>query len=118
MRKEAVLANRWAIPTFVWGTKKNDEYLSQDRIVGVPAEIRTSYLLCQLNIGMCIPIARQRVGKHIPAAHAKATIEGCLLGDGAVNTLFNNKKTIFSVGSTSRLYNEDLTRLEILVEGD
>jgi hypothetical protein len=30
-------------------------------------------------IVMCIPIARQQVGKHIPATQAHATIEGHLL---------------------------------------
>jgi hypothetical protein len=35
---------------------------------------------------MCIPIAKQRVDKHIPATHEHA-IERLLLGNGAVNIL-------------------------------
>jgi hypothetical protein len=39
------------------------------------------------NIMTCISIDRQRVGKHIPTTHEKATIEGHpLLGNGSVNT--------------------------------
>jgi hypothetical protein len=71
-------------------------------------------------ISASIPIARQRVGKHI-----SATTGRLLLGNGVVNTLFNNKKRCF-VGSAPRLYNEDLTQLEwelgqvleMAVEGD
>jgi hypothetical protein len=51
-----------------------------------------SYLVCQLNIAMCIPTARQQIGEHIPTTHANATIEGRLLGNGAVNTIFNNTR--------------------------
>jgi hypothetical protein len=47
---------------------------------------------------MCIPIARQRVGKHIPATHAHATIGRLLLGNGAVNTHFNNRRRCFPWG--------------------
>jgi hypothetical protein len=43
----------------------------------------------------CRPISRQRVGKHIPATHADATIGRLLLGNGAVNTLFNNRIKCF-----------------------
>jgi hypothetical protein len=39
----------------------------------------------------CIPIARQRVGKHIPATHVKATAWLVLLGNGAVNVLRNDR---------------------------
>jgi hypothetical protein len=45
----------------------------------------------------CILIARQRVGKHIPATLVHATIGHPLLGKEAVNT-------VFSVGSVSRSY--------------
>jgi hypothetical protein len=38
------------------------------------------------NTVTCISITRQRVGKHIPAAHAHATIGRLLLGNGPVNT--------------------------------
>jgi hypothetical protein len=41
----------------------------------------------------CILIARQRLGKHIPA-----TIGRLLLGNGAVNTLFNNIRRCFPWG--------------------
>jgi hypothetical protein len=50
------------------------------------------------NIVTCITIARQRVGKHIPAKHAHATIGRLLLGNGAVNRLFNNKRQCFTWG--------------------
>jgi hypothetical protein len=60
----------------------------------------------------CLPIAKRRVGKHIQATHAHATIGRLLLGNGAVSTLFNIRMQYFSVGSTPRLYNEDLTRLD------
>jgi hypothetical protein len=46
----------------------------------------------------CIPIARQRVAKHIPATHAHATIGRLLLGNGAVNTAFNNRRRCFPWG--------------------
>jgi hypothetical protein len=50
----------------------------------------------------CIPIAKQRLGKHIPATNVHATIEGYLsLRNGAVNT-------VFSITSDPRLYNESL----------
>jgi hypothetical protein len=39
------------------------------------------------NIVTCIPIARQRVGRHIPAIHVHTRIGCLLLGKGAVNTL-------------------------------
>jgi hypothetical protein len=35
----------------------------------------------------CIPIARQRLGKHIPAKHTGATEGGPLIGNEPVNTL-------------------------------
>jgi hypothetical protein len=43
----------------------------------------------RVNIGVlvtCIPIARQRLGKHIPAKHTRATEGRPLLGNGPVNT--------------------------------
>jgi hypothetical protein len=55
---------------------------------------------------MCIPIARQRLSKHIPTTHAHTTIGHLLLGNGVVNTLL-------SMGFAPRLYNEDLTQLEL-----
>jgi hypothetical protein len=46
----------------------------------------------------CILIARQQVGRHIPATHMHAIIEGHpLLGNGGVNT-------VFSVGSVQSVY--------------
>jgi hypothetical protein len=36
---------------------------------------------------MCIPIARQRVCKDIPATHAHATIRHQLLGEGPIETV-------------------------------
>jgi hypothetical protein len=38
-----------------------------------------------MNIVMCISIARQQVGKQIPATHAHVTIGHPLLGNGPVN---------------------------------
>jgi hypothetical protein len=35
---------------------------------------------------MCIPIAKQRFGKHIPAKRMRATERRPLLGNGPVNT--------------------------------
>jgi hypothetical protein len=35
---------------------------------------------------MCIPVARQRLGKRIPAKHMHATIGSPLLGNDPVNT--------------------------------
>jgi hypothetical protein len=46
-----------------------------------------------------IPIARQRVGKHIPANQAHATIGHRLLRSGPVNMHSWQQKTVFSVGS-------------------
>jgi hypothetical protein len=52
----------------------------------------------KLHTVMCIPIATQRLGKHIPAIHVQATIEGHpLLGNRAVNM-------VFSVSSVPRSY--------------
>jgi hypothetical protein len=52
-----------------------------------------------MNIVTCIPIARQRVDKHIPATCVHATEEGLpLLGNGAVNMHSWQQKTMFSVG--------------------
>jgi hypothetical protein len=50
------------------------------------------------NTVTCILIARQRLGKHIPAIHAYVTIGRLLLGKAAVNTLFNNRTRCFSWG--------------------
>jgi hypothetical protein len=48
----------------------------------------------------CLPIARQRLGKHISATNAHATIEGYpLLSNESVNT-------VSSMVSDPRLYNE------------
>jgi hypothetical protein len=44
------------------------------------------YIYIYIYIVTCIPIARQRVGKHIPATHANAIIGRLLLGNGPVNT--------------------------------
>jgi hypothetical protein len=38
------------------------------------------------DIVTCIPIARQRLGKHIQAAHEQAAIGHPLIGNGPVNT--------------------------------
>jgi hypothetical protein len=53
----------------------------------------------------CIPIAKQRLGKHIPAKRTHATEGHPLLGNRPVNKLFNN--------IAPRLYNEDLMHLDI-----
>jgi hypothetical protein len=38
----------------------------------------------------CTPIAKQRVGEHIPAVQAQVTIKGhSLLDNGPVNTMFS-----------------------------
>jgi hypothetical protein len=65
-----------------------------------------------IHIVMCIAIARQRHGKHIPATNMHATIRGYpLLGNGAVNT-------VFSMGSDPRLYNKSLFLAREIVGGD
>lgn len=44
----------------------------------------------ELYIVICIPIARQWLGKHFSATNVNATIEGYpLLGNGDVNTVFS-----------------------------
>jgi hypothetical protein len=43
------------------------------------------------------------------------TIERLLLCNGAVNTFFNKRKPVFSVGSALRLYNEDLNGARIRI---
>jgi hypothetical protein len=45
-----------------------------------------------------IPIVRQRVGKHIPAEKTSRTIGYLSLGNGVVNTLFNNRRQCFLWG--------------------
>jgi hypothetical protein len=55
------------------------------------------YIFNKRNV-TCIPIARQQVGKHIPATHEQATIGRLLLGNGAVNRL-RQQCELFSVGS-------------------
>jgi hypothetical protein len=40
----------------------------------------------QVNIVTCIPIARQRLGKHIPSKRTCATEGRPFLGNGQVNT--------------------------------
>jgi hypothetical protein len=52
---------------------------------------------------MHTPIARQRLGKHIPATHAHATMAHPLLSNGAVNTPPQQYR-LFSVGSVMRGY--------------
>jgi hypothetical protein len=47
------------------------------------------------NIVTCIPNTRQRVGKHNSAIHAHVTIGRILLGNGAINTFFNNSRRCF-----------------------
>jgi hypothetical protein len=44
---------------------------------------------------MCIPIVRQRVGRNNPAKLTRSTIGHLLLGNAAVNTLFNNRRRCF-----------------------
>jgi hypothetical protein len=61
------------------------------------------------DIVTCIPIARQRVGKHFPTTHA--TIGRLLLGNGAVNTL--ELWSVFSAWSLPRSYLEDNRRYEM-----
>jgi hypothetical protein len=48
--------------------------------------IKPYFFKTHLNIVTCIPIARQRLAKHIPAKRMRAA-EGCpLLGNGPVST--------------------------------
>jgi hypothetical protein len=49
----------------------------------------------RLYIVKCIPIARQRVGKHIPATHENATIGCILLGNNALNRLRQQYRLCF-----------------------
>jgi hypothetical protein len=51
-----------------------------------------------------IPIARQRVAKHIPAEAYRGTIGRPFLDNGAVNTLTNGWETVFSVLSVQSGY--------------
>jgi hypothetical protein len=51
-----------------------------------------------------MPIARQRLGKHIPEV-TLSTIEGYpLLGNGQINTHSCQEKTVFSMESVPRNY--------------
>jgi hypothetical protein len=47
------------------------------------------FLYDPYNIVTCIPIARQRLGKHIPATNVHSKIGCPLLGNGVVNTVFS-----------------------------
>jgi hypothetical protein len=49
-----------------------------------------------------MPIARQRVTKHIPAEAYSGTIGRPFLGNGAVNTSTNFLETVFSVGVSAK----------------
>jgi hypothetical protein len=51
-----------------------------------------------------MPIARQRVGKHVPSEAYRGTIGRPFLDNGAVNT---SRETVFYVGSAPRLYNAE-----------
>jgi hypothetical protein len=51
----------------------------------------------------CIPIARQQVGKYIPATHEQATIGRLLLSNDAVNRL-HQQYMLFSVRSVQSGY--------------
>jgi hypothetical protein len=64
----------------------------------------TSYSIFLLfHIVTCIPIARQRVGEHIPATHEHAAMERLLLlGNGAVNRLLQYR--LFSVRYVQSAY--------------
>jgi hypothetical protein len=67
--------------------------------------IRSIITYCPKCIVTCIPIARQRVGKHIPATQAHATVKGDpLLYKRLVNTHSSQQKTVFFVGSVPRSY--------------
>jgi hypothetical protein len=46
----------------------------------------------EICIVTCTPIARQRLGKRIPATHVHATIELLLLGNGAANMSSQQQK--------------------------
>jgi hypothetical protein len=65
-----------------------------------------------------IPIARQRLGKHIPAKRTRATEGRSLLGNGPEN-ISPQQQRLFSVWSVPRVYertkSEDATK-EIRVE--
>jgi hypothetical protein len=50
------------------------------------------------DIVTCIPIARQRVGKNIPAENTSGTMGRLLLGNVVVNTHFNNRRLCFPWG--------------------
>jgi hypothetical protein len=59
----------------------------------------TAWFCCHLMvlfvIVTCISTPRQRVGKHILPKHANAKTGLLLLGNGAVNTLFSNRRRCF-----------------------
>jgi hypothetical protein len=52
-----------------------------------------------------MPIAKQRVGKHVPSEAYRGKTRRPFLGNGAVNTLTNCWETVFPVWSAPRLYN-------------
>jgi hypothetical protein len=66
----------------------------------------------------CIPIARQRLGKHSPAKQTRSTIWRLLLGNGAVITPLQQYR-LFSVRSVPRGYkrtqSEDATEYRTVV---
>jgi hypothetical protein len=57
----------------------------------------------RLHIVTFMPNAKQRLGKHIPATHAQATIGHLLLGNGAVNTFRQHTVGVFRVVLAKRL---------------
>jgi hypothetical protein len=67
-----------------------------------------------------IPTAKQRVGKHVSATRAHATIEHPVLGNGPANTHSWQQKTMFSVEPVPRSYkraqSEDGTEYRAVVE--
>jgi hypothetical protein len=64
-----------------------------------------------------MPIARQYVGKSIPATHLHATVGRLLQGNGTVNTLFNKRRRCFP-WDLRQLEGELSRVLEMAAQGD
>jgi hypothetical protein len=92
-------SSNWSLPFMI-----SIKILHAFSISRISATFLIHLILPELTIVACIPIARQRVGKHIPATHLPATIGRPLLGNGQVNTHSWQHNIVFSVGSVQSGY--------------
>jgi hypothetical protein len=88
--KRFIVEYRVLFPNGVLWYILNYNYIVHVLIVIIITDIKYwafTRLECRENKLTCTPIATQRLGEHIPAKYAHATIEvHSLLGNGAVNT--------------------------------